>query len=189
MLAEEHPRPYGFKMLLEAVQAAAPIKTLADDLGAALKPHGDELRGTCPIHRGDNATAFAVRPDTGKWYCFRCSEGGDLLDLWRRVHGYDDAKLALMDLAAIYHVEPPKRPQSFFERDRFQKPMRDRLGRVKAGVLRRRLFRYCILPIIDATVADPSEHAEEVTRAWAEFSKIQDAAILAWYERGRADGA
>jgi DNA primase len=39
-----------------------------------------EWRGSCPLHGGDNPTAFRVDPKTLRWQCFTgCNNGGDLL--------------------------------------------------------------------------------------------------------------
>lgn len=39
----------------------------------------NELRAPCPIHGGDNPTAFAVYLDTNSWYCFTRGHGGDVI--------------------------------------------------------------------------------------------------------------
>jgi DNA primase len=45
------------------------------------KTHGDQLRGTCPIHGGDNPRGFVVTPGKGLWYCFSGCGGGDIIKL------------------------------------------------------------------------------------------------------------
>jgi len=45
------------------------------------KTHGDQLRGTCPIHGGDNPRGFVVTPSKGLWYCFSGCNGGDVIAL------------------------------------------------------------------------------------------------------------
>ena len=46
-----------------------------------LKRTGNELRGPCPIHRG-NGPNFALNRETGVWYCHsQCGRGGSLIDL------------------------------------------------------------------------------------------------------------
>lgn len=164
MMAAENSRPYGFRRVLEAVKGEVTIERLADDLGASLKPHGDELRGTCPIHQGDNRTAFAVHPDTGKWFCFRCSEGGDVLDLFIRVHGYTDRKLALMDLAATHGVEGPGRPESWHEWDSEKARRRQMLRTALARAYQRRFFR--LFSGYLASIADGEEREHEGRRFW-----------------------
>jgi hypothetical protein len=45
------------------------------------KTHGDQLRGACPIHGGDNPRGFVVTPAKGLWYCFSGCGGGDIIAL------------------------------------------------------------------------------------------------------------
>ena len=39
------------------------------------------------------------------------------------------------------------------------------------NVVRRRLFRHLILPLIDS-IEDEDEHAKEVDRAWSDFQRL-----------------
>lgn len=42
----------------------------------------NEIRTSCPVHRGDNDSAFVVNLETNLWFCFtRCLMGGDIFDL------------------------------------------------------------------------------------------------------------
>lgn len=41
-------------------------------------PHG-RSRARCPLHRGDNDSAFSFNDET--WYCFACGEGGNAWQL------------------------------------------------------------------------------------------------------------
>lgn len=51
---------------------------------ATLKGSGNNLKCSCPIHDGDNQTAFSVRVNEGKWKCFTGLCGsGDVVDLHR----------------------------------------------------------------------------------------------------------
>lgn len=54
-------------------------------LGLDLKPHGQQLRGRCPIHRGANEREFVVTPAKGLFYCFGGCGGGDLITLVAKV--------------------------------------------------------------------------------------------------------
>ena len=41
-----------------------------------------EVRCCCPIHGGDNSSAFVAKRETGLWYCHtKCQTGGDIYDL------------------------------------------------------------------------------------------------------------
>lgn len=58
-----------------------------------LKKAGKEFRGPCPIHGGDNHTAFSVfqnGTDRWLWHCHTtCNSGGDALTFIRRVRNLD----------------------------------------------------------------------------------------------------
>src|SRR5919112_120736 len=72
-------------------------------------------RGRCPLHGGESDNAFSVRPDKGKWKCFRCDDGGDLIDLAVRVEGCSKWDATLL-LAERFGVELPKpKPDSWID--------------------------------------------------------------------------
>jgi hypothetical protein len=48
-------------------------------------------RGRCPIHGGDNPTAFSVSDDGQLFHCFVCGAGGDVFELVKRLDGCDFA--------------------------------------------------------------------------------------------------
>jgi DNA primase len=50
-------------------------------LSGRLKQHGNQLIGACPLHGGDNPTAFRVHLTRGIWNCFTACGGGDTVDL------------------------------------------------------------------------------------------------------------
>ena len=56
-------------------------------LGLALKKHGDQLRGRCPIHGGANDREFVVTLSKGLFFCFGGCGGGDLISLVAKVKG------------------------------------------------------------------------------------------------------
>lgn len=66
-----------FKQRLEYIKGATDYNYLMDSLGIKIDREGvKELRGPCPIHGGDNRTAFRFNKETGTWVCFtkRCHE-------------------------------------------------------------------------------------------------------------------
>jgi DNA primase len=76
---------------------------------AAMRGRGHRLVGPCPVHRGDNPTAFVVDLRRQLWFCFsRCHAGGDVVDLVRRMDhlGYRQTAVELARLAAIDPVSP-----------------------------------------------------------------------------------
>jgi DNA primase len=45
------------------------------------------LRGICPIHKGDNTTAFVFKEESNLWYCHTgCKRGGDIINLVMEVN-------------------------------------------------------------------------------------------------------
>ncbi|MDI7267984.1 MAG: toprim domain-containing protein [Myxococcota bacterium] len=79
----------------------------ARGLSANLRRKGGRLVGPCPVHRGDNPTAFVVDLDHNTWHCFTaCGGGGDVVELVRRVDRVDYAE-AGRRLAAIAALPEP----------------------------------------------------------------------------------
>jgi len=59
-----------------------------------LRRRGNRLAGPCPIHKGDNPTAFRVDLDKNCWHCFSVCGGGDVVDLVRSIERCDHARAA-----------------------------------------------------------------------------------------------
>lgn len=54
-----------------------------------LKQRGQEWRGPCPVHRGEDAN-FTVNSQTGAWYCHsQCGRGGGILTLEEELNNSD----------------------------------------------------------------------------------------------------
>jgi hypothetical protein len=62
----------------------ADILDVCERLGVDLRKVGSSYRGPCPIHDGVHLN-FAVDPERGFFNCFVCGEGGDAIELWKRV--------------------------------------------------------------------------------------------------------
>ena len=83
------------RVTIERVLAARGLLT-------AMRQHGDNIIGPCPIHHGDSKTAFVVTLSKNLWHCFtRCRVGGDVIDLVRRLDGsgYHSTAVYLASLA------------------------------------------------------------------------------------------
>lgn len=67
-----------------------------------LKKAGTRLVGLCPFHN-ERTPSFSVSPDMGFWYCFGCSEGGDVFSFVQRVEGMEfiDALRVLATKAGV----------------------------------------------------------------------------------------
>lgn len=64
---------------------------------------GGSLKGLCPFH-DERTPSFNVNPGRGMWYCFGCSEGGDVLSFMQKIDHLTFAE-AVEKLAARTGVE------------------------------------------------------------------------------------
>lgn len=186
-------------------QDSSPFRAVKDAVSVAdvasryttLEPFGSGgwFTGRCPIpgHEDRSPSFYTIPPDSRypheHAHCFGCGFNGDAIDLEQACGDHAESWTAMIQLSYDFGVELPSRPASWYARQERQKPVRDALGRVQADVLRRRVFRWCILPVIDASTPDPTERREEVRRAWEEWARVPDGVLLERGGRSRADAA
>ena len=73
----------------EDVEAVRERVRIEEVVGAhvQLKPAGvGSLKGLCPFH-DERSPSFHVRPQVGRYHCFGCGEGGDVIDFVTKVDG------------------------------------------------------------------------------------------------------
>jgi hypothetical protein len=84
--------------LVDEIKARISVRELAEEAGAVFTKDAS----ACPLHGGDNRSAFHLRDQDTRWHCFtRCPEGhndGDVIDFYRYWKGVDHMT-ALRDLA------------------------------------------------------------------------------------------
>lgn len=69
-----------------AVRERAPIDQIIGE-HVALKPAGvGTLKGLCPFH-DERSPSFHVRPAVGRYHCFGCGEGGDVITFVMKLDG------------------------------------------------------------------------------------------------------
>ena len=69
---------------VEHVREASQIDEVVAE-HVTLKPAGiGSLKGLCPFH-DEKSPSFNVRPAIGRWHCFGCGEGGDVIAFVQRV--------------------------------------------------------------------------------------------------------
>jgi len=103
-----HNHDYSFRHLKARVGIGAILALYGLDLH--LERRGDQLFGSCPLHGGDNQSAFRVNLERGLWRCFTACGGGDTVDLIRKIEhcSYSEAARHLQRIAAGL----PKAPQT-----------------------------------------------------------------------------
>ncbi|ROS73689.1 DNA primase [Cellulomonas sp. PhB143] len=71
---------------VDAVRERARIDEIVS-AHVTLKPAGvGSLKGLCPFH-DERSPSFHVRPQVGRWHCFGCGEGGDVISFVQKVDG------------------------------------------------------------------------------------------------------
>ncbi|SFA80668.1 DNA primase [Cellulomonas marina] len=73
----------------EDVDAVRERARIEEVVGAhvGLRPAGvGSLKGLCPFH-DERTPSFHVRPQVGRYHCFGCGEGGDVIDFVQKVDG------------------------------------------------------------------------------------------------------
>jgi DNA primase len=96
------------KGLIECIKQSVDPESVASSLGILFnKESGKTLRASCPIHSGDNKTAFSLNRETGNWRCYThmCHEGhSDIIGLVQCVRGVDFVQ-AVQYLAAMAGID------------------------------------------------------------------------------------
>jgi len=71
---------------IASVRERAPIEDIIGQ-HVTLKSAGvGSLKGLCPFH-DERSPSFHVRPGAGRWHCFGCGEGGDVIEFVMRMDG------------------------------------------------------------------------------------------------------
>src|SRR5580692_12925446 len=65
----------------KAIKQVVPIEAVLNRYAVKLKRSGKELRGRCPIHKGEGTDTFHANTDKNAFHCFSCNAKGNVLDL------------------------------------------------------------------------------------------------------------
>jgi DNA primase len=165
-------RGVSYRKPIDAAKEAVPILHLAEKLAGPGVRRGREIAFRCPLH-DDHDPSLRVDPDKGVWFCDPCLLGGDVVELARMAWGYEqrDAHVAAAMLLMEFGHEVPQRPRAWFRKQDRQRHTRVAIEETKKNIVRRRLFKHLILPLID-TIEDEEEHNRELDRAWSEFQRL-----------------
>jgi len=156
---------------INAAKEAVPVIDLADLLTGpgGLRKVGKEWVGRCPLpDHEDRSPSFTANPEKNVWFCHGCLKGGDVVELYRLYHGYDqrEAHTAAAMLLMVFGHTPPERPPSWSAKQKRQQQMRDLIHEAKVEVLARRLWRYVLEPIV-AEIEDPEERLDVARTLWS----------------------
>jgi len=103
---------------LKQLKKRVTIRQVLDAYGlcSSLRQRAGQLCGPCPLHHGDNPTAFRVHIERGIWHCFTACGGGDVVDLIRVIEHCTHAEAA-SHLRALAHELPTGTLEPFLPPD------------------------------------------------------------------------
>ena len=165
-----------FTKPIDAAKEAVTVIELADRLCGAggLRCVGKEWVGRCPLpDHEDRSPSFTVNPEKNVWFCHGCVRGGNVVELARLAWEFDQrsAHAAAGYLLLEFDHEVPPRPPAWFRKQERQRHTRAAIEETKMNIVRRRLFKHLILPLLNA-IEDEEEHNRELDRAWSEFQRL-----------------
>ncbi len=159
----------------EAVKRAVPVARYVEEL-TELRRSGGVLVGRCPLpDHEDRTPSFTIWPEggsafNGTWWCFGCSRGSDVFDLYSYTEGCSEPWEALVGLSLKYGVELPEKPKRWREWSTEKGRRRGMLVDVIAASYRRRLFRFFKDDLED--IEDLEEREEEARELWEGLWKL-----------------
>ena len=148
------------------------VLELAEKLsGAPGVRRGRELAFVCPLH-DDHDPSLRVDPERGVWFCDPCLCGGDVVELYRLAHGFDqrEAHLAAGYLLLEFGHEVPQRPPAWFRKQERQARVRDALEEVKVRSAQRHLMR--TFELCMNRIEDDGIRREEAEAIWQDLAPV-----------------
>jgi hypothetical protein len=160
---------------INAAKEAVPVIDLADLLlgPGRMRRVGKEWAGRCPLpDHEDRSPSFTANREKNVWVCHGCLRGGDVVELYRLYHGYEqrEAHTAAAMLLLEFGHTPPERPPAWIRKNERQKAVRDSLEEVKVRSAQRRLMR--IFGDYIADIEDPDQRREEAQEMWRDLDAI-----------------
>jgi DNA primase len=88
---------------IELVRSRSPIAEVVGEYLQLRSAGGGSMKGLCPFHE-EKTPSFNVTPARGLWYCFSCTEGGDVIAFVRKIDALSFTE-AVERLAARVGIE------------------------------------------------------------------------------------
>ncbi len=169
--AEDRGSTPASRRQIDKVKEGTRIELVAAGYGEFRMVANGQMLGRCVSpHHEDKTPSMTVYTGEQRFRCYGCGEHGDVLDLVMLAEPGMELWVAMLSLSQRYGIELPPRPDSWFRRQKRQKPMRDAIEEAKLRLVQRRLFRV-FLPLIEA-LEDPDERREEIELIWADTRRI-----------------
>jgi hypothetical protein len=157
---------YGFRKCCEAVREAVPIEEVDRRFTDLERLWGRaSFSGRCPLpdHEDEDPSFYVYPPE--RYWCYGCNRGGDVVDLEFHCGDYGELWEAMIALSLEYSVELPERPESWYQKQVRQNPIRDGIEAAKFRAARRRLYRRFFEPLVLATTNE-EDRAHDARVFW-----------------------
>lgn len=136
----------------------------------AFRGSGRVLKGCCslPDHE-DRRPSFCVYASEhagfyDSWWCFGCSRGGDVVDLWQAQEGaFGNLVMAMEDLAEHFGLKLWRPEDLMSDSQRAAMKARQRVEAAFDRALRKHYFDLWVMPVVSA-VEDLTERKELLER-------------------------
>jgi hypothetical protein len=158
---------YGFRKCCEAVKVLVPVEVIARRY-TELRPLGGKARfdGRCPLpDHDDRNPSFYIYP-LGRWWCYGCDRGGDVIDLEYFCGGYAEKWGAMVALKEEFGVTLPGRPENWHPWQKTKSEIRTAAEEARKAVRRERLFKVLVLTGPEFAIEDSEERRAAIERAW-----------------------
>lgn len=92
---------------IKTVKEATNVRILLDLYGVSFRGSDDGkiYRSACPIHNGDNPTAFVFNNETKHYKCFTNGCSGDVIEFVKKMEGHNDFWKAFKKLGEITGID------------------------------------------------------------------------------------
>ena len=154
------------------VREAVSLKEYAGEL-TELRRSGGVLVGRCPLpDHEDKTPSFTVWPGNDSWWCFGCSRGSDVIDLYFYAEWCSEPWEAMVGLSLKYNVKLPSRSETWKRWQKEKLAVEDLAENIRFQVRCRRMFKAMILNAPEIRgIEDGAEKREEVRRCWEAFQE------------------
>jgi hypothetical protein len=160
-----------FRRQIETVKDGVCITQVASEYGLFKAAPSGRLIGRCisPDHE-DKTPSFVVYRQGQRFHCFGCQARGDVVDLVRLAEPTMAVWEIMLALAMRFGIELPTRPASWFDRQRRQRPIRERIEAERVEHIRELVFRLVFAPWLRRLPEGARETA--ANSAWRESLNI-----------------
>ncbi len=150
----------------EKVKKAVLLEKYAGEYTELMRS-GGVLVGRCPLpDHEDQSPSFTVWTGNDSWWCFGCSRGSDIFNLYFYLEGCSDLWETVVGLSIRYSIELPERPPKWYAQQKTKTDICNISEDARKEARRRRLFKYLVLSGPEFEIEDLEERRARIEQAW-----------------------